>query len=384
MRFGDVAVARGLVTQDVIDRMIALQQRLNAERGAAPPLGRMLVAHGYIQPKDRDAILSSNDTMFGRICYTYRIEAFIARGSMGSVFRARDLTDGKRVALKILYKNLLMDDVNFDMFVQECRASCLLKHDSIVAGYSYGQAHGRPYYAMELVESESLDERLVRDKKVPEPEALEILQQIASGLEAAHAMNILHRDIKPSNIFWDGKRAKLGDLGLSLSMLDHRQKARDEGFVVGTPHYTSPEQAEGLINVTSDADIYCLVASMYHIVCGLPPFPDEDVDIALEGHISGSAPNPLTHTPDLSIPFVNLLAWMMARRVRDRIATATALLNEISRIRNGQYPTTGRKLPPDCTFSTRIMTTSGRIWQAASTRIRSLIEGKKGESNETD
>jgi len=203
----------------------------------------------------------------------YAVEAEIGRGGMGVVYRARDRTMNRALALKVLRPGLI-DDRGRRRFVQEVRAAARVEHDHIVRLYATSDPTDRvPYFAMEYLAGPSLA-GLIHGRDRPSPRgAAGLIAQAADGLAAAHEAGLVHRDVKPANILIDPAtgRAKIGDFGLARLASDAPEVSR-EGLIAGTPSYLSPEQARGEAEVGPASDVYSLGVTFYECLAGEPPF----------------------------------------------------------------------------------------------------------------
>src|SRR5438128_1513212 len=209
----------------------------------------------------------------------YEIRSKIGEGGMGEVYRARDEKLNRDVAIKVLPATLSQNADRLRRFEQEAQAAGALNHPNILAIYDVGTHDGAPYVVSELVEGESLRDRLGHRPIAPR-KAIEVAAQIAKGLAAAHAQGIVHRDLKPENVVLarDG-RAKILDFG--LAKLTSPEKGGDDGvtgnfktgsgLVVGTVGYMSPEQVRGE-DVSGRSDVFCLGAILYESLTGLRAF----------------------------------------------------------------------------------------------------------------
>lgn len=211
----------------------------------------------------------------------YEIVGFVGAGGMGEVYRARDRRLSREVAVKILPKDVLRDSEGFARFVEEARAASALNHPGIVTIHDYGEEEGQPYIVMELVEGESLKQRLVYGP-VSTKEAATLGRQIAEALAAAHEKGIIHRDLKPANVVVTPEgRAKVLDFGLARrspprtsrpgDTVATRMKETEAGLVVGTVDYMSPEQVRGE-TVDGRSDIFALGTLLFELLSGSPPF----------------------------------------------------------------------------------------------------------------
>ena len=207
----------------------------------------------------------------------YVIGRRIARGGMGAIYEGTHLELGRKVAVKVLSSAYAGDAEAVRRFQREARASSRLDHPNIVAVLDIGRLEsGEPYLVMELLEGEDLSRRIAREAPLPARVAVELLEPIARALDAVHAEGLLHRDIKPGNVFLAHRGGeitpKLLDFGLAaLREAPEHDRLTREGIVVGTPHYVSPEAAEGK-PLDARADVYSLAVVAYELVSGVLPF----------------------------------------------------------------------------------------------------------------
>ncbi len=196
----------------------------------------------------------------------------IAEGGMGTVFKAHDRSSGGIVAMKLVAPHVTRNAVMMKRFEQEYNVARALNHPNIVRALDFGSAGGSPYLVMEFVDGESLGNRLEREGKVPEAEAIRLIAQVAQGLHKAHKHGLVHRDVKPDNILVtrDGQ-AKLADLGL-VKELETDLNLTRTGRGLGTPHFMAPEQFRNAKNADVRCDIYSLAATLYMTVTGELPF----------------------------------------------------------------------------------------------------------------
>jgi serine/threonine protein kinase/Tol biopolymer transport system component len=215
----------------------------------------------------------------GQTIGRYRLLSKIGEGGMGSVYRARDLTLDRQVALKTLKAEAVEDSDRRRRFVQEAKAASALNHPNIVTIHEIDERDGVSYIAMELIKGETLDQRLTAGP-LPLARALRIGIAVADGLAAAHAHGIVHRDLKPANVMEgeDGRvkvldfgLAKLAERGTALSSNLESTPRTEEGIILGTVAYMSPEQAEGR-PVDPRSDVFSFGSMLYEMVSGRRPF----------------------------------------------------------------------------------------------------------------
>src|SRR5437764_307293 len=205
----------------------------------------------------------------------YEVEAVLGRGGMGIVFRARHLRLNRPVALKMMLAGGYTGRREQDRFQREAEAVARLRHANVVQIHDIGDAAGRPYFTMELVDGGSLAQKLAGTPQ-PARQAAELAATLARAVQAAHAAGIIHRDLKPGNVLLaaDGT-PKIGDFGLARRV-DDGAGVTQIGVAVGTPSYMAPEQARGRTDAVGPAvDVYALGAILYELLTGRPPFKGE-------------------------------------------------------------------------------------------------------------
>ena len=218
----------------------------------------------------------------------YRLDAQIGAGGMSTVYRAFDTTLERRVAVKLMHREIASDSDQLERFRREARSVAQLSHPHIVGWIDAGEEDGRPYIVFEYVEGETLKDRIRRMGRLPVDEAIAYSIEIARALGAAHARGIVHRDIKPQNVLVDAEgSAKVTDFGIARS-LDRRRTA--DGRVLGTTDYVSPEQVLGH-DVDGQSDIYSLGVVLYEMLTGEVPFHGENqVSVAIK-HVREDMPD---------------------------------------------------------------------------------------------
>src|SRR5205814_4157806 len=200
----------------------------------------------------------------------------IGIGGMAAVIHARDTQLDRIVALKILPPEMAADPEIIRRFHQEARAAAKLDHENIARVFFCGEDQGLHFIAFEYVEGENLRALLERRGRIPVPEAIPYMLQIATGLAHASQRGVVHRDIKPSNvIIAPNGRAKLVDMGLARSLSPHADDGLTQsGMTLGTFDYISPEQALEPREADVRSDIYSLGCTFYHVLTGQPPVPE--------------------------------------------------------------------------------------------------------------
>jgi serine/threonine protein kinase len=202
----------------------------------------------------------------------YELLERIAEGGMGTVYKGRNRETGDIVAVKVVAAHMAGNEVLLKRFEQEYNAARQLDHPNIVKALDYGDTGSSPYLVMEYVDGLSLGQKIDREGRMPEKEAIRLIAQVAQGLYRAHKDKLIHRDVKPDNIMVtaDGQ-AKLTDLGLVKEVEADLNLTRT-GRGLGTPHFMAPEQFKNAKNVDPRCDIYSLGATLYMMVTGEMPF----------------------------------------------------------------------------------------------------------------
>jgi tRNA A-37 threonylcarbamoyl transferase component Bud32 len=256
----------------------------------------------------------------------YRLESRIAAGGMGEVWRAHDETLDRTVAVKLMHAQLSHDPGFLERFRREARHTAALSHPGIAAVYDYGEtvaedATTRAYLVMQLIEGRSLHEVLEQDGRLAPQRTLDVVAQVASALQAAHAAGVVHRDVKPANLLLrsDGS-VVVTDFGIARSV-HSTGHLTVPGEVLGTAAYLAPEQAEGK-PATPLTDVYSLGIVAYQCLAGIRPFQaDTPVATAL-AHLREPAP-PLP--PDVPEATRAIVERAMAKDPADRFTSAAAL-----------------------------------------------------------
>lgn len=273
------------------------------------------------------------DDMIGQ----YRVMEFLGEGGMGTVYQVEHVALGRTYALKVLRARVVdRDDTAAEGFLREARTAARVRHPNIVDVVDFGHMpDGRPYFVMELLEGESLADRVERGA-LPPAEVVTIARQIAMALAAAHDRGVIHADVTPSNILItsaDPLHVKLVDFG--LAQLAGEGAADDvPEFVLGTPAYISPEQLRGL-PATDRSDQYGLGAVLFELLVGKPPFQHKDLRTLCMMHIG--APVPPIESPHGPLPpkLADVITTCLQKTPQARFPGMRALLaalDEIERI----------------------------------------------------
>ncbi|MGO8995739.1 MAG: serine/threonine-protein kinase [Polyangiaceae bacterium] len=256
----------------------------------------------------------------------YKVTREIGRGGMAAVYEAVHLSLNKRIAIKVLAAELSASTVVIERFFREARAAASVKSPHIVDIYDSGRLDdGRPFIAMELLEGESLYDRMARIRIIDIPTTVRVIAHCAKGLMKAHAAGIVHRDLKPENIFLthdeNGEEiSKILDFGLAkfyapVNSDEKTARLTREGAVFGTPAYMSPEQVKGQGSVDHRADLWALGCMAYECLIGRPVWnTDQGVAMTFAAIAAANIPVPSKQRPDLPAAFDQ---WFMKALERD-------------------------------------------------------------------
>jgi len=262
----------------------------------------------------------------------YHIIERIGRGGMGTVYKSRQLSMDRIVALKVLNDRYSRDEKFIERFIKEARSAGRLSHPNVIHVHDVSEASGVHYFTMEYVDGTTVKSLLKKKGRLEVDKALDIVLQAAKALEYAHENAIVHRDIKPDNLMLtsDGV-VKLADLGIAKTFDEGMEEGAKKRKVFGTPHYMAPEQALGK-EIDARADIYSLGATFYHILTGSTPFEGPTVTDVLKAHIQDSLPPIQEKAPHVPDSVVFIVERMMAKSIDKRYASMNALIEDVEKV----------------------------------------------------
>ncbi len=275
----------------------------------------------------------------------YELLGRLGAGAMATVYKARQVSLDRVVAVKVLPKKFSQMPEFVARFYAEGRAAAKLNHPNIVAALDVGRHGDTHYFVMEYVEGHTVYEHLVKEGPYSESDALAIGIQIAAALEHAHHAGLIHRDVKPKNILiTKAGVAKLADMGLARAVSDREAAETEAGRAFGTPYYISPEQIRADVNIDYRADIYSLGATLYHMVTGQAPFEGPDIASVLRKHLREPLVPPDHVNPALTNGMSEIIELCMAKNPAKRYATTTDLIEDLQTVADGHPPAQARKL----------------------------------------
>jgi serine/threonine-protein kinase len=332
----------GLHLDDHVREGRALQDRMR-EMGLVPKrISEILSERGYLAKEDLESVSKTVQ----RVMESLRIPGFkllkrLGRGSMGTVYKARQLNLDRIVALKVLAPFLSENSAYVRRFVKEARLAGKLNHPNIVQGFDAGEVDGTHYFAMEFVDGPTVLTLLERGGAMDQDRALRITIQVARALDHASRQGLIHRDVKPDNIMIaPGGLAKLCDLGLAKDV-SRGSGSTERGTTLGTPNYISPEQARGSAEVDIRSDLYSLGATLYHMVTGRRPFEGPNPSVIMVKHINEPAVPPRDLVPDLDVELQRIVQRCLAKSPQDRYQTPAELLvdlENLAAVHRGEAP----------------------------------------------
>ncbi|MFH1709047.1 MAG: FHA domain-containing serine/threonine-protein kinase [Planctomycetota bacterium] len=273
------------------------------------------------------------DEMLGERIAGYKILQRLGEGGMGKVYKARQISMDRVVALKVLSEKVTRDAAYVKAFIHEARVAGQLNHTHVVNVHDFGKTDEDIYYlSMEFVDGENVQAILERKGRLTAAESVVIVTQVAGALKYAHKNSIIHSDIKPQNILLDrAGSVKVADLGLA-KIYGKGTFDSDPDVVMGTPYYMSPEQAtKG--KVDHRTDIYSLGATMYHMLTGRVPFEGDTVLSILTKQVTEPVVSPRKYDVTISESLAKVVMWMMAKNPADRPADMGAVEEALEQLK---------------------------------------------------
>lgn len=341
---GRLVVEQNFATVDEVEAAKSLQAD-QARESNQKTLAHVLIEQGMVTDRQIKRIKRSiEESRSGQQIPGYHIKAKLGSGAMATVFKARQISLDRLVAIKVLPRRLSENAEYVERFYKEGKAAAKLNHSNIVQAFDVGEAGGYHYFVMEYVEGHTLYDELAAGKVFTEPEALKVIIQIARALEHAHKQGLIHRDVKPKNIMITQEGiAKLADMGLARAASDSEAAQAEAGRAFGTPYYISPEQIRGEVDIDFRADIYSLGATLYHLITGQVPFEAATPAAVMHKHLKEPLTPPDHINTKLSAGIGEVVEVMMAKDRKRRYGSTTDLLMDLESIAHGEPPLQARK-----------------------------------------
>jgi len=336
---GKLVVDKQLCTDNEVRECRTVMKNL-ARQNRPHSLADALLAQGYVTRSQLERITKAIDEARPM----HRIPGFqilekLGAGAMATVFKARQLSLDRIVAIKVLPKRLSENAEYVSRFYKEGKAAAKLNHRNIVQAIDVGEAGGYHYFVMEYVKGKTVYDDLAKGIIYSEQDVLDIIIQIAEALEHAHARGLIHRDVKPKNVMIaENGEAKLADMGLAREAEDKEAAQMEAGRAYGTPYYISPEQIRGELDIDFRADIYSLGAMFYHMVTGRVPFEASTPSAVMHKHLKEQLVPPDHINTSLSVGVAEVIEVMMAKNRDERYGSVKLLLEDLRNVRNGEPP----------------------------------------------
>lgn len=337
-----LVVERQLVTAEEL-RQAADYRKQKLEDGEELTISKALIDLGLITrtqlKRIRGVAMEDSSGRPTQQIPGFQIQKKVGAGAMAVVYRAKQLSLDRTVAIKVLPRRMSESAEFVERFQKEGRAAAQLNHNNIVQAIDVGEAGGFHYFVMEFVDGCTVYDELFAGKIYSEEEAIKFISQVADALLHAHERGFIHRDVKPKNIMLTKDRvAKLADMGLAREMNDYDAAMAEAGRAYGTPYYISPEQIRGEVNIDHRADIYSLGATFYHMVTGRVPFEAPSPPAVMHKHLK----EPLTPPDHINTALTSgcgaMIEMMMAKNPDERYPSCKELLEDLKLLSRGESP----------------------------------------------
>ena len=256
----------------------------------------------------------------------YEVVEQTGAGGMATVYRAYHARLDRHVAIKVMHQSFMQDASFLNRFEREARIVARLEHPNIVPVYDYDEHNDQPYLVMKFIEGQTLKD-VSREGALSLEDIMRVMPKIADALTYAHEMGILHRDVKPSNIIIDERgEPYLTDFGLAR-ITQQGESTMSADMMLGTPHYISPEQAQGTADIDGRADEYSLAIILYELVTGRVPFVGDTTYAIVHKHIYAAPPAPSELNPEVPHGVDAVLLKALSKDPNERYATPNAMMN---------------------------------------------------------
>jgi serine/threonine protein kinase len=344
-----VVVDTGLVTAQEIT--FCREQQKQSSDPNQRSLADLLIENSFITATQARRIKSQLDGADTSQIPGYQLISRIGKGAMATVYKARQNSLDRIVAVKVLPKRMSENAEFVDRFYKEGRAAARLSHNNIVQAIDVGSSpKGYHFFVMEYIEGKTLYDMMVPPPhgdghKFSEAESLDIMIQMADALAHSHQRGLIHRDVKPKNIIMTPEGvSKLTDMGLARASDDKEAAESEAGKAYGTPYYISPEQIRGDVDIDHRADIYSLGATMYHLLTGRPPFEADTPAAVMHKHLKSPLTPPDHINTALSAGISEIIEVSMAKNRDDRYHSTEDMLADLRAVRMGRQPEFARRV----------------------------------------
>lgn len=343
---GRLVVEKGLATSQEVQK--CLEEQRKASEDSDPnerSLAQLLITHGVVTSRQIDRLRPEVEQQRAEQQIPgYQILARLGAGAMATVYKAKQLSLDRMVAIKVLPRKHTNNPQFVERFYAEGRAAAKLNHPNIVGALDVGKASEYHYFVMEYVEGHTVFDDITKKGPYTEEQALKVAIQVVRALEHAHAAGFIHRDVKPKNLMItpDGT-AKLADMGLARAISDREAAEAEQGKAYGTPYYISPEQIRGEMNVDFRADIYSFGATLYHMVTGRVPFDGPNPSAVMHQHLKAELVPPDHLNPELTSGISEIIEVCMAKSRDRRYANTSDLLEDLRAVASGEPPLQARR-----------------------------------------
>ncbi len=337
--FGKMAMDQGLCTDTELKKAIEHWKASSADKPTT--LEHLLIDLGYITSSQANRLKMTVRESKAAVHQIpgYQILGKLGAGAMAVVYKAKQISLDRVVAIKILPKRFTENPEYVERFYKEGQAAGKLNHPNIVQAVDVGEAGGYHYFVMECVNGKTIYDDLSKNGAMKERDALIIAIQVAKALAHAHKQGLIHRDVKPKNIMINEDNVvKLADMGLARATSDVELAEAEKGKAYGTPYYIAPEQIRGEVDIDGRADIYGLGATLYHMVTGRVPFMADDPSDVMRKHLKADLIPPDHINTALSAGISEVIEVTMAKDKNDRYGNCDELIEDLEAVLNGQAP----------------------------------------------
>jgi tRNA A-37 threonylcarbamoyl transferase component Bud32 len=344
LQIGQIAVKRGILRPEQLEAGIR-EQAEALRRGEVSQLCNILVRQGTLTTDDLVRLVREQSQRAEGLpsIPRYDVQAKLGEGATAVVYRAWDRELRRTVALKILRESAGFSDIGRQRFRREAQAAAGLAHPNVITVHDAGEADGRLYLVMELVDGKPLSD-LFRDPALPLRQRVDLVERAARGVAAAHDKGIVHRDLKPQNILVAGAEPKVADFGLA-HMTDSTTALTRTGSTLGTPLYMSPEQAAGKAReITPRTDVWALGAILYEALAARPPFMGE-THLEIYERISHHDPPPMGTAEAFTRDLETVALKALEKDPGKRYPSAREFADDLRRLLDGG-PISARRASP--------------------------------------